>query len=109
WLACLTSWYPSCCSLLTHTRRSQYHKNTTSVRSCHAKMPVRPASRLHCATKRSLCTSCCTTDAMDAGEGVACGFEVSGCLTNKERQERMRKDDLRTGVIYMRDKGTCGK
>jgi hypothetical protein len=45
---------------------------------------------------------------MDAGEGVACGSEVSGCLTDKERQERMRKDDLRTGVIYMRDKGACG-
>jgi len=42
---------------------------------------------------------------MDAGEGVACGSEVSGCLANQERQERMRKDDLRTGVIYMRDNG----
>ena len=42
---------------------------------------------------------------MDAGERVECGSEVSGCLTNKERQERMRKDDLRTGVIYMRGRG----
>jgi len=45
---------PSRCRLQTHKVRSQKHKNAMSWRSCHAKTPVRPASRRHCAPKADL-------------------------------------------------------
>jgi len=38
--------------LLTHTITSINLNNTVSLRLCHAKCSGRPASRLHCATKR---------------------------------------------------------
>jgi hypothetical protein len=73
-------------------------KNATSLRSCQAKISVSPASHQHCTTKRILCTSCCQTDALDAGEDVVCGSGVSGCLAGLERGARMRKTDVRPGV-----------
>src|SRR5215470_11230832 len=45
--------------VLSHTLKAQEHKNAMSQRSCRAKIFVRPAPHLHCATKFCLRMSTC--------------------------------------------------
>jgi hypothetical protein len=54
-----------------------------SSQSCQAKMSVRPAPVLHCATKALLCMSACAPHGVAAFQGVtrslASRLGVSGC------------------------------
>ena len=100
-LACLP-----CMGILRLTETRHSYANWWKKEECNACTTV---SRTNvCQTglpptlhhKGDLWTSCCTTDTLDAGEGVACGSGVSGCLAVLARGARMRNNALRTGILY---------
>src|SRR5262249_50154703 len=81
--------------VLSHTLKAQEHKNAMSQRSCRAKIFVRPASHLHCNTKRNLRMSMVQVDRRAGPQ------EREGWLDARRRQGPHQAhgvaDDLRTG------------